>query len=94
MLDVINSVGLSGSMLKVIERRHKSDAYLALGSMVRAAAGRLCRVCHGGSVTRWHACLLKRGSGLHRQMPTWQLHCCQSTGRGGAADGRSHLVSW
>lgn len=47
MLDVINSVGLSGSMLKVIERRHKADTYLALGSMVR-----LGRV-HTGART-WH----------------------------------------
>lgn len=34
MLDVINSVGLSSSVLKMIERRHKNDLYLALGGMV------------------------------------------------------------
>eukprot|EP00878_Enallax_costatus_P020018 GHUV01021146.1.p3 GENE.GHUV01021146.1~~GHUV01021146.1.p3 ORF type:complete len:103 (+),score=19.48 GHUV01021146.1:823-1131(+) len=33
MLDVINSVGLGESVLKVIERRHRSDLYLALGGM-------------------------------------------------------------
>jgi hypothetical protein len=34
MLDVINSVGLSSSVLKMIERRHKNDLYMALGGMV------------------------------------------------------------
>lgn len=34
MLDVINSVGLGESVLKMIERRHRADLYLALGGMV------------------------------------------------------------
>lgn len=34
MLDVINSVALGGSVLKMIERRHKNDLFLALGGMV------------------------------------------------------------
>lgn len=33
MLDVINSVGLGESVLRVIERRHKGDAYVAFGGM-------------------------------------------------------------
>eukprot|EP00775_Hariotina_reticulata_P002134 gene2134-2453_t len=33
MLDVINSVGLGESVLKMIERRHKGDLYLALGGV-------------------------------------------------------------
>lgn len=35
MLDVINSVGLGESVLRMIERRHKTDAYIAIGGMVR-----------------------------------------------------------
>jgi hypothetical protein len=38
MLDVINSVGLGESVLKMIERRHKGDLYLALGGMVRGSS--------------------------------------------------------
>lgn len=34
MLDIINSVGLGDSVLKLIERRHKADMYMALGGMV------------------------------------------------------------
>lgn len=34
MLDVINSVGLGDSVLRMIERRHKTDAYVAIGGMV------------------------------------------------------------
>ncbi|KAI8474350.1 MAG: Qb-snare protein, Bos1/Membrin family [Monoraphidium minutum] len=33
MLDVINSVGLGDSVLRMIERRHRTDAYIALGGM-------------------------------------------------------------
>lgn len=33
MLDVINSVGLGDSVLRMIERRHRTDAYVALGGM-------------------------------------------------------------
>lgn len=36
---MINSVGLSSSVLKMIERRHKNDLYLALGGMVRQGRG-------------------------------------------------------
>jgi Golgi SNAP receptor complex protein 2 len=32
-LDVVNSVGLGESVLRVIERRHKTDAYIAVGGM-------------------------------------------------------------
>jgi Golgi SNAP receptor complex protein 2 len=39
MLDVINSVGLGESVLKMIERRHKTDAYIAVGGMVGLAGG-------------------------------------------------------
>jgi hypothetical protein len=50
MLDVINSVGLSSSVLKMIERRHKNDLYLALGGMVGGAsvqlqAGAVAQLC-------------------------------------------------
>lgn len=31
---MINSVALGGSVLKMIERRHKNDLFLALGGMV------------------------------------------------------------
>lgn len=34
-LDVLNSVGMGESVLRMIERRHRSDLYLALGGMVR-----------------------------------------------------------
>ncbi|KAF8056259.1 MEMB11 [Scenedesmus sp. PABB004] len=34
VLDVINSVGLGESVLKMIERRHRTDAYIAVGGMV------------------------------------------------------------
>ncbi|KAK9823145.1 hypothetical protein WJX72_000581 [[Myrmecia] bisecta] len=34
MLDVLNSVGLSDSLLRVIERRQKSDNYITYGGMV------------------------------------------------------------
>lgn len=44
MLDVINSVGLGEAVLKMIERRHKSDLYLAFGGMVSGAA-RLAGSC-------------------------------------------------
>jgi hypothetical protein len=50
MLDVINSVGLSSSMLKMIERRHKHDVYLALGGMVRP--------CAWGRGPWWPTCVL------------------------------------
>jgi golgi SNAP receptor complex member 2 len=33
-LDVLNSVGMGESVLRMIERRHRSDLYLALGGMV------------------------------------------------------------
>lgn len=33
VLDVINSVGLGDSVLRMIERRHEGDTYLALGGM-------------------------------------------------------------
>ncbi|WIA22152.1 hypothetical protein OEZ85_004488 [Tetradesmus obliquus] len=33
MLDVLNSVGMGESVLRMIERRHKADVYLALGGM-------------------------------------------------------------
>jgi Golgi SNAP receptor complex protein 2 len=36
MLDVLNSVGMGESVLRMIERRHRADVYLALGGMVRA----------------------------------------------------------
>jgi hypothetical protein len=39
MLDVINSVGLGDSVLRMIERRHKTDAYIALGGMVGGPGG-------------------------------------------------------
>ena len=39
MLDVINSVGLGDSVLRMIERRHKGDTYIALGGMVRWLGG-------------------------------------------------------
>jgi hypothetical protein len=35
MLDVLNSVGMGESVLRMIERRHRADVYLALGGMVR-----------------------------------------------------------
>ena len=33
-LDVINSLGLSDSLLRVIERRQKMDKYITYGGMV------------------------------------------------------------
>ena len=36
MLDVLNTVGLSNSLLRVIDRRHKMDRWLTYGGMVRA----------------------------------------------------------
>ncbi|KAF6252308.1 Qb-snare protein, Bos1/Membrin family [Scenedesmus sp. NREL 46B-D3] len=33
MLDVLNSVGMGESVLRMIERRHRADVYLALGGM-------------------------------------------------------------
>lgn len=36
MLDVLNSVGLGESVLKMIERRHRTDLYIAVGGMVRS----------------------------------------------------------
>jgi hypothetical protein len=38
MLDVLNSVGMGESVLRMIERRHRADVYLALGGMVRMTA--------------------------------------------------------
>lgn len=38
MLDIINSVGLGESVMKMIERRHRADLYLALGGMVSTSA--------------------------------------------------------
>ena len=35
MLDVLNTVGLSDSLLRVIDRRHKLDRWLTYGGMVR-----------------------------------------------------------
>ena len=35
MLDVLNTVGLSDSLLRVIDRRHKMDRWLTYGGMVR-----------------------------------------------------------
>ena len=35
-LDVINSLGLSDSLLRVIERRQKMDKYITYGGMVRS----------------------------------------------------------
>ena len=34
-LDVINSLGLSDSLLRVIERRQRMDKYITYGGMVR-----------------------------------------------------------
>ena len=34
MLDVLNTVGLSDSLLRVIDRRHKMDRWLTYGGMV------------------------------------------------------------
>jgi Golgi SNAP receptor complex protein 2 len=39
MLDVLNSVGMGESVLRMIERRHRADVYLALGGMVRVIMG-------------------------------------------------------
>lgn len=33
-LDVLNSVGMGESVLRMIERRHKTDAYVAVGGMI------------------------------------------------------------
>jgi hypothetical protein len=52
MLDVINSVGLGESVLRMIERRHKGDTYIAVGGMVRRA--------FRGMKAR------ERGAGVHR----------------------------
>ena len=41
-LDVINSLGLSDSLLRVIERRQKMDKYITYGGMVRFTAAE----CH------------------------------------------------
>lgn len=38
-LDVINSLGLSDSLLRVIERRQKMDKYITYGGMVREFTG-------------------------------------------------------
>jgi Golgi SNAP receptor complex protein 2 len=38
MLDVLNSVGMGESVLRMIERRHRADVYLALGGMVSTGA--------------------------------------------------------
>jgi Golgi SNAP receptor complex protein 2 len=35
-LDIINSVGLGDSVLKMIEKRQRGDIYLVLGGMVSA----------------------------------------------------------
>lgn len=37
-LDVINSLGLSDSLLRVIERRQKLDKYITYGGMVSTPA--------------------------------------------------------
>lgn len=37
-LDVINSLGLSDSLLRVIERRQKMDKYITYGGMVSKCA--------------------------------------------------------
>ena len=34
MFDVLNNVGLSDSLLRVIDRRHKMDRWLTYGGMV------------------------------------------------------------
>ena len=34
MLDVLNTVGLSDTLLRVIDRRHKMDRWLTYGGMV------------------------------------------------------------
>jgi Golgi SNAP receptor complex protein 2 len=43
MLDVLNSVGMGESVLRMIERRHKADVYIALGGMVSAQC--ICASC-------------------------------------------------
>lgn len=48
VLDVINSVGLGDSVLRMIERRHRGDLYLALGGMVRRPCG-----CSVARHARW-----------------------------------------
>lgn len=83
MLDVINSVGLSSSVLKMIERRHKNDLYLALGGMVGCAALRgVCQHIHGLDDLAHHSWLLWQPWQVHyrelacRSMAHVTLHVC------------------
>ena len=56
VLDVMNSVGMGDSMLRLIERRQRSDVYLAIGGMVRGWVG-VC-VCEREREGGWaEACL-------------------------------------
>lgn len=42
MLDVINSVGLGESVLKLIERRQRMDIWVTYGGMVGACSSKSC----------------------------------------------------
>lgn len=77
MLDVINSVGLSSSVLKMIERRHKNDLYLALGGMV---GGGLC------AAVGWP-------SSVQLVQLNQLRYCCCTAGLLRPAGGRADVVS-
>lgn len=54
-LDVINSLGLSDSLLRVIERRQSMDKYITYGGMVRFSLARCANDSSAAVLLALHA---------------------------------------